>query len=331
MAKARRWFVSDLHFDDSRFDLFYRPFTNLKEQHDTIIKNWNEIVGQDDEVYVVGDVSVTDEGLKYVDKLNGKKTLIMGNYDDPRDIKILQSKFDTIVTRLGMYLDGNELFLTHYPEKAKPNVFNIVGHIHSLWKVQRNMINVSVDAWNFKPVSEEQIIFCINAIKKHYDVNVFAGELDSNIPFAVIHSTDKIKIHGPSVFLAGPTPRNAHTPSWRPEFIQKMQDAGFKGTILTPETKVYNPEYDYDKQVGWEDEGLNKADIIVFWVPRELKEMPGFTTNVEFGEWMKSDKVILGYPKNAEKMAYLHYKATKFGLPVFHEMEDVINEVIKRK
>jgi len=59
-------------------------------------------------------------------------------------------------------------------------MFNICGHIHGLWKVQRNMINVGVDAWHFIPVSEEQIIFYMNGIKKHYDANVFAGELEPN-------------------------------------------------------------------------------------------------------------------------------------------------------
>ena len=52
-------------------------------------------------------------------------------------------------------------------------MFNIVGHIHSLWKVQRNMVNVSTDIWNFSPVSEDKILFIRNAIENFYDENVF--------------------------------------------------------------------------------------------------------------------------------------------------------------
>jgi hypothetical protein len=42
------------------------------------------------------------------------------------------------------------------------------------------MINVSLDAWNYKLIPEENIKFLYNAIKNHFDINVFAGELDSN-------------------------------------------------------------------------------------------------------------------------------------------------------
>lgn len=316
----KRWFISDMHFNDKRFDVFYRPFTTLEEQHKTIIDNWNAAIAPEDEVYVVGDVAIDDDGLKYVDELNGKKILILGNYDEPRDMNILQQKFDKVCTSMTISIDGETVNLTHYPAEAYANSFNIVGHIHGLWKVQRNMINVGVDAWHYKPVSEEQIKFCINAIRKYYDVNVFAGELYANVPFNVIHSSDEIKTTGPCVFLAGPTPRTETAKSWRPDFIEALRKTGFRGTILTPETIIYSPDFDYDTQIDWEDEGLTKADIIAFWVPRELKEMPAFTTNIEFGEWMKSGKVVLGYPEDAEKMRYMHRKAIKFNIPVYNDM-----------
>lgn len=315
-----RFFTSDLHFDDTRFDLFYRPFKTLDEQHEVIINNWNSVVKPEDEVYVIGDVAVTDEGLKYVDQLNGTKHLIMGNYDDPRDFKLLQSKFKTISSSAGLVLkNGDYVNLNHYPKEASPREFNLVGHIHSLWKVQRNSINVGVDAWNFLPVSEDQIIFCINAIKKHYDINVFAGEVKANTHIKIVYTGQPIEIIGPSVFLAGPTPRTSTAPPWRADFIRSLLNAGFRGTIISPEHEHYTENYDYDKQIEWEMEGLQKADMIVFWVPRDLKEMPGFTTNIEFGEWMKSGKVVLGYPEWAEKMKYMQYKAEKFNIPVFHD------------
>lgn len=55
----------------------------------------------------------------------------------------------------------------------KPTSFCLTGHIHSLWKVQPKMINVGVDAWNYRPVSEDEILFCWNAMQNFYDENVF--------------------------------------------------------------------------------------------------------------------------------------------------------------
>lgn len=329
-TQAKRWYTSDLHFSDSRFDIFVRPFKNLDEQHETLIKNWNETVGIDDEVYIVGDFSVTDEGLKYADQLNGKKILIMGNYDEPRCKELLVSKFDSIIPRnIIVKIQGEDFFVNHYPEKCISTMKNITGHVHGTWRVQKNMVNVSVEAWNYKPVSEEQIMQCFNAIENHYDDNVFAGTLSANLKMKVLYAGDSLKsIHGPSVFLAGPTPRDSNTKSWRPDFIKELKEHGFKGTIMSPENEIFTDGYDYDKQVEWEDEGLTKASLIVFWIPRELKSMPGFTTNIEFGMYLNSGKIVLGYPVEAPKMNYLHYKAEKYNIPIFNDTKSVCKHVI---
>jgi len=61
-----------------------------------------------------------------------------------------------------------------YPAHAVADRFNIVGHIHGLWKVQPNMVNVGVDAWHFRPVSEQEIRFVYDAMRTgKYDENVF--------------------------------------------------------------------------------------------------------------------------------------------------------------
>lgn len=325
----KRFFISDLHFSDERYDILVRPFSSLEEQHNTIINNWNKVVGEEDEVYVLGDVSIDDIGLNEVRHLNGRKILIKGNYDTPRNEEILRFYFDVIhETGIELEIQGKKFYLNHYPEKAKSDKFNLVGHVHGTWRIQKNMINVSVEAWNYTPVSETQILNCLDAIEIHYDTNVFAGELYANIPFSVIYTGEPINIVGPSLFLAGPTPRDSNTESWRKDFIEELKSSGFRGTIITPEPKVFIDHYDYDKQVEWENEGLIKADLIIFWVPRDLNNMPGFTTNIEFGEWMKSGKCVLGYPTNAPKMNYLDYKARKYAMPVFHTTKDVCDHVV---
>lgn len=317
--KGNRFFISDLHFGDSRFELFYRPFKTVEEQDAHMIKMWNSVVTDEDEVFVVGDVSVTDEGLESMKLLNGRKHLILGNYDTPRNQEKLYSLFQTVQEKSYISLkNGETVFVNHYPDNAENGMFNLVGHIHGLWKVQRNMINVSADAWHFTPISEDQILFCMNAIRKFYDIHVFAGEIESNTPQRVLYTGEKITKTGNTVFLAGPSPRSSSAESWRPDFIKELFDSGFKGTIINPENREFNEDFNYDKQVEWEDMGLNAADLIVFWVPRDLDKMPGFTTNIEFGEWMKSGKVVLGFPKDAPKMNYLAYKANKYNVPLVH-------------
>ena len=57
----------------------------------------------------------------------------------------------------------------------------------------------------------------------------------------------------------------------------------------------------------WEREALTKATVILFWVPRKLPDMAAFTTNVEFGYWLHSGKVIYGRPDDASKIKYLDW------------------------
>jgi len=173
-----RFFTSDQHLFDSRIDLLMRPFKKVSEMNDYIINAWNSVVGKKDEVWTLGDFSTTKEGFDLVKELNGRINLIIGNYDV--DNLIDPSIFLSVQPNKVLKINGIDMFLTHKPEDANPNMFNLVGHIHDKWKVQRNMINVGVDAWHFLPVSEQQIELAYNGIKKHYDKNVFIGEYYNN-------------------------------------------------------------------------------------------------------------------------------------------------------
>jgi 8-oxo-dGTP pyrophosphatase MutT (NUDIX family) len=107
-----------------------------------------------------------------------------------------------------------------------------------------------------------------------------------------------------SVFLAGPTPREPHVASWRPLAIDILRELGFDGEILSPEPPT-GPVKSYVGQIEWERRARLMADLVFFWVPRELSQMPGFTTNVEFGEDWPLRKMLYGRPDSAPKNRYL--------------------------
>lgn len=123
-----------------------------------------------------------------------------------------------------------------------------------------------------------------------------------------------------SLFLAGPTPRGTE-PGWREEAIGILQGLGFDGTVFVPEPE--DGEWgDFESQVEWEEEALNRADCILFWIPRDLTgermwdfPMPGLTTNDEWGFWKDSGKVVLGTPPGAEHVRYQQHYAKKYGVP----------------
>lgn len=134
-----------------------------------------------------------------------------------------------------------------------------------------------------------------------------------------------------SIFLAGPSPRTKDGPNWRPKAIEILEELGYKGVVFDPTWREEPAsDFDYDKQVEWERKSLNSSDIIVFWVPRDLKKLPGFTTNVEFGLWVKSGKVVLGSPPGAEKMSYLEWWAEQEGVENFHDLRKLLESVVRK-
>jgi hypothetical protein len=133
-----------------------------------------------------------------------------------------------------------------------------------------------------------------------------------------------------SIFLAGPTPRSAHVPSWRPRAIELLESMLFDGDVLAPERSDWVSMGSYDEQVYWEWEGLNLCTQVVFWVPREIADMPAFTTNIEFGMAASSGKSVLGFPPEAPKMRYLAALAQRHGVPVAHTLEQALSLAVQR-
>ena len=78
------FFIADTHFGHENALAFdNRPFKTIEEHDRALTENWNNAVGPEDEVFVLGDISwhnatKTNEILR---ALNGKKHLIVGNHD----------------------------------------------------------------------------------------------------------------------------------------------------------------------------------------------------------------------------------------------------------
>lgn len=108
--------------------------------------------------------------------------LIRGNHDRPFDNSFFNSLgINNIIEEgEGVYHYDTDSWLTHYPTKSTPNCFNLVGHIHGAWKVQKNMLNVGVDVHQFNMVSAEKVKFYKTAIKDYYDDDVWCSEHESN-------------------------------------------------------------------------------------------------------------------------------------------------------
>jgi 8-oxo-dGTP pyrophosphatase MutT (NUDIX family) len=135
-----------------------------------------------------------------------------------------------------------------------------------------------------------------------------------------------------SIFLAGPSPRGKQEGIWREDALDLLRKLGFEGTVFNPEYREGKaPEgMDYDGQVDWEKDCLNLADVVVFWVPRDIEGgYLALTTNVEFGFWVRSGKALLGAPPSADKTRYLEWLGKDNDVPVYDTLEFVLDKAVE--
>ena len=138
-----------------------------------------------------------------------------------------------------------------------------------------------------------------------------------------------------TIFLAGPSPRLASTPSWRPEALRLLAEQGFAGDVYVPEPRagkwpeVYEEDF-YIAQVEWEDKYLESATCIMFWVPRRAPDMLGLTTNDEWGTYKRSGRVVFGSPPDAVSTRYQRHHATKLRVPLADTLADTVSAAIAR-
>ncbi|WP_406286500.1 NUDIX hydrolase [Embleya sp. NBC_00896] len=122
-----------------------------------------------------------------------------------------------------------------------------------------------------------------------------------------------------SVFLAGPTPRAPHVASWRPgalDLIRERWRGPGRLVVFVPEPGDGHSWPTHQVQRDWELRQLDRSDRVVFWLPRDLRDLPGLTTNDEWG-WLKdSGRAVLGTPPDAPRVRYQRAYALGHDVPV---------------
>ncbi len=147
----------------------------------------------------------------------------------------------------------------------------------------------------------------------------------------LVWAREPIPAGGPSVFLAGPTPRAEAVASWRPDAVAELARQWAHCTpltVLTPESRGGKRAACYDDQFEWEQAARAAARVVMFWIPRDLATMPAFTTNVEFGYDVALGRAVaLGCPPgcpNPERNRYLVRLARRHGVPVAETLPSAV-------
>ena len=122
-------FIGCLHFGH-KWMATYRGFQDEFYHDEHLIEEWNKVVHKKDLTYILGDITM-ETSLHYyqLDRLKGRKIVVLGNHDKHQDVKELLKYVDSV----GGMIDYKGFVLTHAPIHPSETSFcrgNIHAHIH---------------------------------------------------------------------------------------------------------------------------------------------------------------------------------------------------------
>lgn len=177
--------------------LSHRPFKNVDHMNHALIENANAVLTASDTLVMHGDnvMGNYERNLELLKQIRvGRLVLMPGNHDRfsiamrktetqrktqrDRIIDVLGDSFDELIvvadketSAWETKICGHPVLTSHYPYvgdshgpdrhahlRAKDEGLPIVhGHVHGEWRENGRQLNVGVDVWNFKPVSDHAI------------------------------------------------------------------------------------------------------------------------------------------------------------------------------
>jgi calcineurin-like phosphoesterase family protein len=154
-----------------------RVFDDVDHMHEHIIQQHNRVVGPDDKVYFLGDVTMSQnlKGLEILRRFNGHKILIRGNHDECKlsqyaeffeDVRGVTHRYGLVMTHVPIHPDSLERW-----------GFNLHGHLHYRQVLLPNghpdprYINVSLECLDdYTPISLDEINKRMSNATKHMAV-----------------------------------------------------------------------------------------------------------------------------------------------------------------
>ena len=178
------FFVSDTHFQHENIIKYCkRPFKDITENDEELIRRWNEKVPENGIVFHLGDVGfgrpeTINDILKH---LNGKIYLVIGNHDWRHVVNEHAWRFEEMTQQINMKIGNRHIILNHYPMLAFSGAwrgidatYQLFGHVHTspytdegldqqrMKYLFTSQYDVGVDNNDFTPVSWKEVDQIIN-------------------------------------------------------------------------------------------------------------------------------------------------------------------------
>ena len=170
---AKTWVYSDPHFYHDNICKFtkddgskLRPWDDATQMTEDMIQWYNELVEDEDRVYILGDVAFSAAKIKdSVGRLKGRKVLVPGNHEPPK-----MRKYFELFDDVRGYVVEKGFIMSHipiHPGSLSRWSVNIHGHTHANSVLHEDDFSkntderyfcVCVEQTNFRPILLDEIL-----------------------------------------------------------------------------------------------------------------------------------------------------------------------------
>lgn len=179
--ESMKFFTADQHFGHANIIKYTHRinpetgelFETVEEMNECMTAAWNSVVGPNDTVYQLGDLTKDSNPKPYLRKLNGKVILIRGNHDYRRAASLVKKELfafhDVLLLRPDKGSANPEqrhpqIWLSHYSHRVWPASYHgswhLYGHSHATLPDHGLSTDVGVDTRpdnDYKPFSLPEI------------------------------------------------------------------------------------------------------------------------------------------------------------------------------
>lgn len=134
------------------------------------------------------------------------------------------------------------------------------------------------------------------------------------------------------IFLAGSI-EMGKAENWQEHLEKELQKLG-EICVLNPRRDDWNSGWKQEirnqpfyQQVHWELNGLEEADLIVFYFSPETQSP---VTMLELGLFARSGKLVVCCPEGFWRKGNIDIVCEKYGIPMVNNLTDLVQEAVKR-
>ena len=176
MKEPKIFLIGDLHFGHRNIIRYCnRPFKDVDDMTEQLIKNWNKVVGKNDIVYVVGDFALCGKQkiIEIGQRLNGRKRLVFGNHDQASVKTYFEAGFEFVYNHPIVL---NDFFIiSHTPMGciSSNGVYaQIFAHVHNdpiYATVTPRSYCVSAERIGYTPIEFSAIVAVMQTIEEEWN------------------------------------------------------------------------------------------------------------------------------------------------------------------